>query len=130
VDTVRATFVHSPCKSTKHAAPQLNKPHTTVQEILQKLLKFKRYKYQLLQHVTAKDKEVCYIFALTFFQDLKITELFTAKNVFSDEATFLLSGNVNQHNLRIWGSNNPHKVIEHMRDSPKLNVSCSLPNVL
>jgi hypothetical protein len=30
--------------------------------------------------------------------------LFTAKTVFGDEATLHLLGNVNKHNLKIWGT--------------------------
>jgi hypothetical protein len=52
--------------------------------------------------------------------------LFLDKNVFSDEATFHLSGKVNRHNRIIWGSQNPHQVVEHVRDSPKVNVFCSV----
>jgi hypothetical protein len=48
------------------------------------------------------------------------------KVVFSDEATFHLPGNFNQHNLRIWGSNNSNEVIAHTRDSPKLNMCLTL----
>jgi hypothetical protein len=71
VDTVCMAFVHSPHKSTRHAAQQLNMPHTTVHKILWKRLKFKRYKYQLLQHVIAQDKEVRYT-SCSDFQDLKM----------------------------------------------------------
>jgi hypothetical protein len=46
--------------------------------------------------------------------------------VFSDEATFHLSGKVNRHNLRIWGMENPHATIEHELDSPKVNVFCAI----
>jgi hypothetical protein len=63
---------------------------------------------------------------LDFLSRLEDDELFTAKIVFSDEATFHLSGNVNRHNLRIWGSNNQYEVIEHKRGSPKLKVFCAL----
>jgi hypothetical protein len=45
------------------------------------------------------------------------------KIVFSDKTTFHLSGKVNRHNVRIWGTKNPHEIVEHMRDSPKLNAS-------
>lgn len=31
--------------------------------------------------------------------------------MFSDEATFHLSGQVNHHNVRIWGSENPREFI-------------------
>jgi hypothetical protein len=37
--------------------------------------------------------------------------------VFSGEATFQLSGNVNRHNIVIWGSQNPHQIVEHVRES-------------
>ena len=43
---------------------------------------------------------------------------------FSDEATFHVSGKVNKHNIRIWGSQNPCEVLE--RDNPKINVWCGL----
>ena len=40
--------------------------------------------------------------------------------VFSNEASFHVSGKVNKHNVRIWGSQNPYEVVESERDSPKL----------
>jgi hypothetical protein len=52
---------------------------------------------------------------------------FASRLVFSDEATFHLSGKVNRHNLRIWGMENPHPTIEHKRDTPKLTSSEPVP---
>jgi hypothetical protein len=101
-------------------------PHTTVHRILWKRLKFNSYKYQRLQHVNAQDKVVHYTFCSDFLSRLEDDEHFTAKIVLSDKATFHLSGNGNRHDLRIWGSNNPHKVKAHTTDSQKLNVSCTL----
>ncbi|CAH2011247.1 unnamed protein product [Acanthoscelides obtectus] len=46
--------------------------------------------------------------------------------VFSDEATFHLSGRVNRHNIRIRGTENPHMIVQPERDSPKLNVFCAI----
>ena len=46
--------------------------------------------------------------------------------IFSDESTFHVSGRVNIHNCRIWGSENPRVSLEHVRDSPKVNVFCAL----
>jgi hypothetical protein len=46
--------------------------------------------------------------------------------IFSDEATFHLSGKVNRHNVRIWGLQNPQEALEHERDSLKVNVFCAL----
>jgi hypothetical protein len=36
--------------------------------------------------------------------------------------TFCLSGNANQHNLRIWGSNSSQEVTECRRDNPEFNL--------
>jgi hypothetical protein len=44
----------------------------------------------------------------------------------TDKATFHVSGAVNMHNVRIWGSQQPHSVMEHVRDSPKVNVWCGV----
>ncbi|KFM65038.1 hypothetical protein X975_25046, partial [Stegodyphus mimosarum] len=44
----------------------------------------------------------------------------------SDEASFHLSGIVNRHNVRIWGSENHHECRKAQRDSPKVNVWCGL----
>jgi hypothetical protein len=71
--------------------------------------------FQLLQHAIAKDKEVRYTFCYDFLSRLEDDEFFTSKIVASDEATFHLSRNVNRHNLRIWGSNNPHEDIEQSK---------------
>ena len=48
------------------------------------------------------------------------------KVCFSDEATFHTSRNVNMHNLWIWWSENPHVVLQYVKDSPKVNVWCGL----
>jgi hypothetical protein len=103
-------------------------PQATAHIILRKLLKFKTDMCQLLQHVTAQDKEVRYTFSSDFLSRLEDDELFTAKIIFSDEATFHLSGDVNRHNLTVWGSNNRHEVIELTRDSPKMNVFVLCPS--
>ncbi|PNF14729.1 hypothetical protein B7P43_G08933 [Cryptotermes secundus] len=49
-------------------------------------------------------------------------ETFISRLIFSDEATFHLSGTVNRHNVRIWGTEQPHETVEHERDSPNVNV--------
>jgi hypothetical protein len=41
--------------------------------------------------------------------------------LFTDEATFHLSGKGNRHKVRIWGTENPREIEEHVRDAPKLN---------
>ncbi|KFM58633.1 hypothetical protein X975_22411, partial [Stegodyphus mimosarum] len=51
---------------------------------------------------------------------------FLKRIMFSDEASFHLSGIVNRHNVRIWGSENPHEYRKAQRDSSKVNVVCGL----
>jgi hypothetical protein len=46
---------------------------------------------------------------------------FVQSIVFSDEATFNLSGKVNRYNMRIWGATNPHVIVEHVCFIPLLN---------
>ena len=48
--------------------------------------------------------------------------------IFSDEATFHLSGKVNRHNVHIWGTENPRVVVQNVRDSPRTNVFCAISN--
>jgi hypothetical protein len=42
--------------------------------------------------------------------------------MFSDEATFHVSEKVNKQHVHIWGSQHPHAILKHIRDSPKVNV--------
>jgi hypothetical protein len=53
-------------------------------------------------------------------------ELFLERKVFSDEATFHISGHVHRHSIRIWDHEYPHAIAEHKRHSPKINVWCWL----
>jgi hypothetical protein len=48
------------------------------------------------------------------------------KFVFSDEACFNLPGKVNRHDVRNWGMENPHARVQHIHDSPKVNVFCAV----
>jgi hypothetical protein len=111
LDTVCVAFIHSPCKSTRHAAWHLNMPQTTVHKILLKHFKFWSCKHQLLQHVNVQGRYI----QCTFCSDLLASlghEAFTAKIVCSDKATFHLWRSVNKHNLIIWGGTISHEVTE------------------
>jgi hypothetical protein len=44
---------------------------------------------------------------------------FVERLILSDEATFHISGNMNRHNVRIWGTKQPHAQIEHRRESAR-----------
>ncbi|KAL4104006.1 hypothetical protein QTP88_019319 [Uroleucon formosanum] len=84
---------------------------------------------QLLQALKPNDKLKRLEFSI-FMQEAMQDENFASRLVFSNEASFHLSGKVNRHNVRIWGTTNPHAIIEHERDSPKLNVFCAISKIL
>lgn len=131
VDQVRELFTRSPGKSTRRASLELELPRSTVLKILHKHLKLHAYKIQLLHELKPNDKPRRYDFAVRLLdleeQTINIGESnFLKKVIFSDEATFHVSGKVNRHNCRIWGTENPHNVREQERDSPKINVWCAL----
>jgi hypothetical protein len=64
-------------------------------------------------------------FCVDFQQRLE-EDGFAEKLVSSDEATFRVCGKVSRHNVRIWGTENPHATVEHVRDLPKVNVFCAV----
>jgi hypothetical protein len=65
----------------------------------------------MLQHITPKDRVVHFEFWGNMMDRIADDETFLSKICFSDEATFHLSGKVNRHNIRVWGSENPHAVV-------------------
>ena len=65
-------------------------------------------------------------FAVKMLHRLDSDPSFLKRVCFSDESTFHVSGLINRHNSRIWGSQNPHETYELERDSPKLNVWCGI----
>ena len=81
---------------------------------------------QILQELKPNDGPNRKVFALEMQSRIEDDEHYLKKVMFTDEACFHVSGKVNQHNVRIWGSENPHVVIEHILDSPKVNVWCGL----
>jgi hypothetical protein len=55
-------------------------------------------------------------------EQLTADDNYLQKILFSDEATYHTHGVVNRHNCRIWGSENPHALMEHVCYSPKVNM--------
>jgi hypothetical protein len=57
---------------------------------------------------------------------LSCDDHFLEKVQFSNEATFHVSGAVNLCSVKIWGSENPRAYVKHQRDSPKVNMFCTI----
>jgi hypothetical protein len=75
--------------------------------------------------VKPDDKAKLATFSADILQRIEIDN-FLAKVLFSDEATFHLSGMVNRHNVRIRSTEHPREVVGYQRDSPEINVWCGL----
>ena len=78
-----------------------------------------------MQALNPQDHNLGLCFGLDLQQRL-LEDGFAEKLVFSDEATFHVCGKVDLHNVRIWGTENPHETIEYACDSPKVNVFCAV----
>ena len=99
---------------------------TTVWRVLRKHLVFTPYRIQMLQLLTDEDHRRRLDFCLQLQDLMSCDHHFPEKVQFSDEATFHVSCAVNRHNVRIWGSENPHAYVQHQRDSPKVNEFCAI----
>ena len=125
VESVQETFVRNPQKSTHHGNWELQMLQSSVWRILRKHPRVKGYWLQLLQALNPQDHNLRLHFCVDFQQWLE-KDGFAEKLVFSDEATFHVCGKVNRHNVRNWGTDNPHATMEYVRDLPKVNVFCAV----
>ena len=98
--------------SIRRCAAKLQIGYATVWAILHDDLHFKAYKVQLVQLLRPHDKERRLEFANTMLEKLAGNQIDLDKIWFSDEAHFYLHGYVNKQNHRIWGTENPHFVVE------------------
>jgi len=121
VHRIQEAYQRSPRKSTRRASRELTIPHVTVWLVLKRRLLMKPYRLQLVQALRVGDRRKRTDFCDMLLEDMK-DDTFSPRLVFSDEATFHLSGKVSRHNVRIWGFENPHEIVQHGRDSPKINV--------
>ena len=124
IERVRQAFQRSPMKFICTAARQLELPRSTVHKVLHKNLRLYAYKVQMLQALQPNDMPRQKKFAVNLLQRISEDGAFLKRVCFSDEATFYVSGKLNKHNVRIWGSENPHASRELQRDRPKVNVWC------
>lgn len=117
-------FSTNPGSSTRKGATALGMSRETVRLYLKKNLKLKPYKIQRLHKLYATDPAKRVDFARRMKE---YDEDFTKDIFFSDESTFSMSGRVNTHNVRIWGSERPHDAFyEFERNAPKVNVYCAM----
>ena len=117
--------MHSARKSTRRASQKLGIPQQTVWRVLRRRLVMQPYKLHIMQTLHAGDRAKCVKFSNAVLPDIKDNNVLPCL-IFIDEATFHISGKVNHHNVRIWRLQNSQKILEHLRDSPKVNVFCAI----
>ena len=93
----------------------------TVWRILCKRVHMKSYWLQLLQALNFQDHNLSIQFCVNFQEKLQ-EDGFAEKIIFSSKATFRVSEEANRPNVRAWGTQNTREFVEHVRDSPKVNV--------
>ena len=109
VQRISETFHRSPRKSIRRASQELAIPKSTVHRVVRKHLKLYAYKLQILQALKPNDRPQRAAFATDMLERIDNDPNFLTMIMFSDEATFHVSGHVNRHNVRIWGSEPPRE---------------------
>ena len=124
IKRVQNIFQQSPKKSIRRASHELQMSSTNVWQVVRKHLHIIPYKLHLLQHLKDTNKPACKDFCTQMQAMQAMLEGFDDHLVFSDKATFHLTGKVNKHNTHIWGTE--HSMLEHAQDSPKMNMLCAI----
>ncbi|RYA74223.1 hypothetical protein DD595_24580 [Enterobacter cloacae complex sp. 4DZ3-17B2] len=119
---VLQSFVEDSHISINRVAQEHEIGHASVSKIL-KLNKWHPYKLHLVQELSEDDFDRRIEFCDLMMEMIVDDPLLLDNIVFSDEATFELTGNVNRHNCRYWSDVNPHwKRDNHTQYPQKVNV--------
>lgn len=112
----------NPHNSLRRISRYQDIPVTSVHKIM-KLEKWHPYKIVLVQELSEDDPDRRMQFCQTLMDMCNTNPLLVKNIVFSDEATFTLTGTVNRQNCRYWARENPKWMREHHTQFPqKINV--------
>jgi hypothetical protein len=75
----------------------------------------------VIQEITPDNRVARKEFAMTMLEKLDEDKEFQRKIMFSDEATFHVSGKVNKQRKQL-GPEHSHATVQHIRESPEVNV--------
>ena len=106
-------FNTHPRRSIRRAERDLSIPRSTIHVILCRRVRMFPYKLRIVHQLEARDYVARRAFAAWCLQNLESNENFMSCIIFSDECVFHVSGKVNKHNVRIWGTERPHETREH-----------------
>ena len=98
---------------------ELHVSKSTIHKVLEKRLLLHAFKLQIGEALQPNDRPLRPEFATSLINSIGENNVFLQKVIFSDEATFFVSGLVNRLNDRACGSENPHVTREHIFLSEK-----------
>lgn len=125
---VLLSFIEDSHLSTRKAAQVHEMDNKSVHKILTKH-KFHPYKMSLVQELNEDDPDRRLQFCEDMMPRIENDPNLPFNIVFSDEATFQLSGNCNRHNCRYWSDSNPFWMRESKTQYPqKINVWAGILN--
>lgn len=116
--SILQSFVEDPNVSLRRVALAQDVSLGSASKIM-KMNKWHPYKIHLYQELFEDDFDRRVEFYEIMINMIDDDPLLLNNIVFSDEATFELTGNVNRHNCRYWSDTNPHcgKTIHSIRKS-------------
>lgn len=123
---VSTYFNRHPSNSIRSAERDLAIPRSSIHRILHNRLHMFPYKIQMLQELEDRDPAARTWFANWCMENIQSDRSFLHRIIFSDECVFHVDGKVNKHNVRIWGTENPHAYREVARNSDKVTVWCAM----
>lgn len=119
---VLQSIVENPHASTTSLSTQFEISQSSVCKILHQH-KFKPYKIHLVHELNEDDFDRRVEFCDEMMRNIDNGTITLNNIVFSDEATFMLNGEVNRHNSRWWNDTNPFWFREqHTQHPQKINV--------
>lgn len=126
IAAVSASVTADPNLSIPRRAQQLGLSYGSAWRILHLDLHLHPYKVQITQELKPADHGQRRTYANWVLEQQALNEDFSNNIFFSDEAHFSLGGYVNKQNCRIWGSENPHSIVEVPLHPQKVTVWCAL----
>lgn len=127
VENVRTRLVDSPTKkSVRRLSIEEGLSYTTTWRILRKDLHLFPYKIHVYQELTDTGRQKRQQFAMEFGAEMEANQDIVDNLWVSDEAFFHLSGDVNKHNVRFWGSQHPHEIQKSPLHPRKVMAWCAI----
>lgn len=123
---VLLSLEENPRTSLAQIGSNLHMPKSVVHRIVRKH-KYHPYKVIPVQELFEDDFDRRNQFCERMQNMCNLNNNLVKNIIFTDEATFCLSGNVNRQNCRYWAKENPHWMMEvHSQYPQKINVWCGI----